>query len=191
MTKLHGILEHVYGFSPGLSGASFGSLGIGSTVGIVLSNIALDRIHTRLRETTDAYPESRLIPAVIAAIMIPLSLTLYGFAAELKWPVALLLSAAASLGCFFSLALASLTTYTTDSFGLYSASAMTSILTTRCVLGTFLPLLIAPFIRRYGYGRGLMMPAAFILGLAVIPMTIVLYGPIWRQRSRYTDSQQG
>ena len=62
-------------------------------------------------------------------------------------------------------------TYVTDSFGLFSASAITAVLVTRCLAGTFLPLITAPLTGRIGYGWGFTVLAGGSLALALIPVS--------------------
>jgi hypothetical protein len=95
-------------------------------------------------------------------------------------------------------------TYVTDAFSIYSASALTAVLITRCLAGTFLPLTTAPLTDRLGYGYGFTCLAAACLALAPIPVSkrqlserrtfrltvckplVMRYGTKWRQRSKYS-----
>jgi hypothetical protein len=77
-------------------------------------------------------------------------------------------------------------TYVVDAFGRFSASAMTGLIVTRCLMGTFLPLTVQPLVERFGYGFGLSIIAAASLCLAPIPVLVSRYGSKWRQRSKYT-----
>jgi fucose permease len=76
-------------------------------------------------------------------------------------------------------------TYVVDAFGLYSASATTALIVTRCLAGTFLPLVAAPLQERLGWGLSFTAIGGFCLCLAPIPMLVMRYGEKWRKRSEY------
>ena len=79
-----------------------------------------------------------------------------------------------------------LSAYVVDACGIYSASAMTGVIVSRCLAGTFLPLGMAPLIDHLGYGWGFTCLAALSMCLAIIPVLILKYGEKWRQRSEFT-----
>jgi O-antigen/teichoic acid export membrane protein len=79
--------------------------------------------------------------------------------------------------------------YVVDAFGLYSASAMTGVIVSRCLMGTFLPLTSTPLIENLGYGWGLSVPAGLGLLLAPIPIFTMKYGQQWRQRCPYSRNE--
>lgn len=65
-------------------------------------------------------------------------------------------------------------TYVTDGFGLFSASAITAVLITRCLAGTFLPLVTEPLTEKVGYGWGFAILAGGCLLLSPIPVGVTL-----------------
>ena len=76
--------------------------------------------------------------------------------------------------------------YVVDAFGLYSASAMTALIVTRCLVGTFLPLTTGPLVARFGWGGGFSILGGVSLCLAPIPVLVLRYGAVWRQWSVYS-----
>ncbi|KAK1572788.1 major facilitator superfamily transporter [Colletotrichum navitas] len=181
------ILQDVYGFSPALTGLSFMAFSIGSFLNVLLSNFSLDRIYVVLRGN-DAVgrPEYRLPLAIIGAFTLPLSLIAYGWVAELRLPVGYLLLSVAMLGFTMFMASLPISAYVVDATGLYSASAMTGVIVTRCLAGTFLPLASGPMMERFGYGWGFTMLGVLSICLAPIPAFVMRYGHVWRQKSEYT-----
>ena len=166
-------------------------LGIGSFLSVLLCNSALDRIYIRLRgsSASNGRPEHRLPLTIIGAFTLPLCVTAYGWIAEKHLPVPLLLFSVALLGFTLLLTTIPLSAYVVDAFGQYSASAMTGIIVTRCLMSTFLPLTTGPLAQYLGYGWGFTCCGAFSLCLAPVPILVFRYGHIWRQKSVFTKDE--
>lgn len=145
----------------------------------------------RLRDANKGteLPEYRLPLAIVGNIILPITVVLYGWAAECHLPVVWVLLSLAALGAGLMLATLPLMAYVVDAFGMYSASAMTAVIVTRCLMGTFLPLATEPLIEKLGYGLAFTCLGVFTLALAPIPIVIMRYGQKWRQRSAYTKDE--
>lgn len=182
------ILEDVYGFNSAQTGSAFMFFSVGSFCSVWVCNVFLDRIYIKLRDPSDdrGKPEYRLPLSIIGAILLPLSVTAYGWIVQARLPVALLLACVALLGFSLLLTVIPLSAYVVDACGIYSASAMTGVIVTRCLAGTFFPLTTGPLAENLGYGWGFSCLGAFSISLAVIPMFILKYGALWRQRSEFT-----
>lgn len=187
-TTLPDILQDVYGFDSALTGTCFITFSVGSSVGVVISNLLLDRIYVALSKGSDGKgkPEYRLPLVVVGGIGLGVVAILYGFGAQLKWPIGAYLVVVAFLGVFLIFGLVPVITYVVDAFNLHSASAMTAVLITRNLSSTFFPLLTAPLVARFGWGYGFLILSAFVFAVAPIPMFIIRYGEHLRQRSKYT-----
>lgn len=135
-------------------------------------------------------PEYRLPLVIFGGFTLPLALIAYGWIAHFRLPVWLLLISVGLQGFTLLLAFIPLSAYVVDACGLYSASAMTGVTTTRAFMGTFLPLTTDPLVERFGYGWGFMFLAALSFCLAPIPVFVFRYGKKWRQRSEYTKDAQ-
>lgn len=131
-------------------------------------------------------PEFRLPLAIVGAFTLPLAVAAYGWAAELRVPLVFLLLALSFLGTTLMLGMIPVMAYVVDAFGLYSASAMTGVIVTRCLMGTFLPLSTAPLVEAFGYGWGFTVLAGLSLLLAPISVLMLRYGAYWRRFSKYT-----
>lgn len=107
----------------------------------------------------------------------------------MNWPVAILLVSVGVMGATMILGMVPVMSYVVDAFGLHSASALTAVLITRCLMGTFLPLATAPTVNTLGYGFGFLVLAALCLAVAPIPVLVMRYGWRWRQRSEYSKDQ--
>ncbi|KAF1833932.1 MFS multidrug transporter-like protein [Decorospora gaudefroyi] len=186
--SLPGILVGKYGFSPAQTGSAFISFSIGSFCSVLVCNFTLDRIYIQLRGPGDATgkPEYRLPLSIIGAVLLPFSVVAYGWIAEYRLSVWLLLASVSVMGFTLLLTIIPLSAYVVDACGMYSASAMTGVIVTRCLMGTFLPLAAGPLAEHLGYGWGLSCLGALCLCLAVIPILILRRGERWRQRSEFT-----
>ena len=153
-----------------------------------MCNLFLDRLYNRLRKSHGgtARPEHRLPFLIVGAAFMPITIALYGWIPDSQWPVSLLLLTVAVMGFFLLMISVSLAAYTVDSFGLYSASAMTIVLIARCLGGTLLPLAVPPLIDALGLGNGFLVIAGILLAMIPLPIGVMRYGPRWRQNSVYT-----
>ncbi|KAL6705387.1 hypothetical protein ACN47E_007036 [Coniothyrium glycines] len=186
--SLPSILQDIYGFSAAQTGSAFMSFSVGSFCSVAVCNYFLDRIYIKLRDPLEdrACPEYRLPLSIIGAILLPLSVIAYGWIVQAHLPVALLLFSVALLGFSLLLTAIPLSAYVVDACGIYSASAMTGIIVTRCLAGTFFPLTIGPLAQKLGYGWGFSCLGAVSISLALVPMLVLKYGQAWRQRSEFT-----
>jgi MFS family permease len=208
-TTLPDILEGIYGLSPTATGLAFiangestagifpisagfqlieSSQGLGTVISFIISKVFLDKIYVKLRAFNDGIglPEYRLPLSIIGALALPPAVILYGWCAENKLPLPILLFSMICLRISMMLGSIPLTAYIVDACGIYSASAMAALISVRCLAGAFLPLSIAQLTGRFGYGGGFSVLGAFGLIFALIPVLVLRYGEQWRQRSRYT-----
>jgi MFS family permease len=162
--------------------------GVGSFCSVLVCNFTLDRIYIKLRgpEGGKGKPEYRLPLSIVGALLLPFSVTAYGWIAEYRLPVMLLLASVALMGFSLLLTVIPLSAYVIDACGMYSASAMTGVIVTRCLMGTFLPLTTGPLTDALGYGLGFSILGALSLCLVVIPICIYKFGEKWRQHSEFT-----
>jgi len=157
-------------------------------ISFVISKVFLDKIYVKLRNFNNGIglPEHRLPLSIIGAFTLPPAVMLYGWCAEYKLPLPILLFSMTWLRISMMLASSPLTAYIVDACGLYSASAMAGLISVRCLAGAFLPLFIAQLTDKLGYGGGFSVLGAFGSVFALIPVLVLRYGAQWRQRSRYT-----
>jgi MFS family permease len=187
-TTLPDILKYNYNFTPAMIGTAFLSFSVGSVLGLIVCNLLLDRIYKKFAAAGDAKPspENRLPLLIVSSIALPFVVAMYGWVAQLVLPVWLMLLSVVLLGGFVILSMVPLMAYVVDAFNLFSASAMTAVLITRCLMGTFLPLVTVPLTDKVGYGLGFTILAAACLVLAPVPFLIWRYGGQWRQKSDFT-----
>ncbi|KAL8404765.1 hypothetical protein RB594_009586 [Gaeumannomyces avenae] len=183
------VLDTLYGMSPAEIGGALLILSSGEFLALFIINLTLDPLYVKLRNANGGVgrPEYRLPISIAGALMMPVAVAAYGWAAECHAPVPVVLAAGAAV-CF-SLLITSMpiTAYVVDAFGDFSASALTGVMVCRCLAGTFLPLTIAPLTEYLGWGWGFMVLAGASLAVAPVPILVMRYGPRWRMRSKYSQ----
>ncbi|GAB1743062.1 hypothetical protein NU219Hw_g8756t2 [Hortaea werneckii] len=195
-TTLPEILRDHYHLSPTLVGSSLISFSIGSLLGVIACDVLIDRIYRRLQTTTGnsnpvPKPENKL-PLVLASIpLLPLSILLYGYTAQTHLPFPVLLSAVILMGFSLLTTVVPLMAYVVDAFATYSASATTSVLILRCLMGTFLPLATGPLTDSLGYLAGFGVIAAVCVVLAPVPALVFWFGEGWRRGCEFTRGREG
>ncbi|KAJ5404338.1 hypothetical protein N7509_004209 [Penicillium cosmopolitanum] len=189
-TTLPVILKDTYGLSATATGLSFLANGLGSVMSFAILIPFLDKIYMKLGAgKRGGLPEHRLPLSIIGALTLPPAVLLYGWCAEYRLPLPLLLFSATWIRLSMMLAFSPLTSYVVDAFGVYSASALAGLVTFRCLAGAFLPLTITQITENFGYGWGFTLLGVFGMGLALIPVLVIRYGYHWRQRSSYTENK--
>lgn len=166
-------------------------IGVGSTLSVIVCNRQLDKIYIRMKEANKGVglPEFRLPLCIVGALTMPLAVSAYGWIAELRLPLTYLLVSVALLGTTLMLAMIPLMSYVVDAFGIFSASAMTGVIVSRCLMSTFLPLATGPLVEAVGYGWTFTVFAGVIMALAPVPILMLRYGARWRKCSKYTRDQ--
>lgn len=162
---------------------------MGSFFSIVICHFSLDRIYIYLRDRNPerkGNPEYRLPLTIIGGLTLPLAVTAYGWIAHFRLPVALLLVSVGLMGLTLLVAMVPLSAYIVDACGPYSASALTGVIVSRCLMGTFLPLTAGPLAETFGYGWAFTFLGLVSLVLAPVPMLVFRYGEKWRQGSEFT-----
>ena len=164
------------------------TIGIGSTVSVLMCNVYLDKVYVKLRNMHQGVgqPEYRLPFIILGSLLFPFPVLAYGWATQWHLHVAVLLMAVVLLGSFLMLSFLPLMAYVVDAFGVYSASAVSAVIVTRCLFGTFVPLATEPLVSEFGYGWGFTVFAAISVATIPIPISMYRYGYRWRQLSKCT-----
>ncbi|KAI1133205.1 MFS transporter [Nemania abortiva] len=187
-TTLPDIMQQLYGLSAAITGLAFIAFSTGSTISVISMNILLDKIYIKLRDQHKGVgaPEFRLPMLIAGAFSLPLAVTAYGWVAQMRLPLPVLMFSVGLFGTTLTLVYLPLNAYVVDAFGLYAASGMTAIIVTRCLLSTVLPLATDPLVRNFDWGLGFSILGGLGLILTPIPVLVFRYGSRWRQLSDYT-----
>lgn len=174
LTSLAPLVTEIYGFSEGVSGLAFLGLCIGILFGSLSCSVMLDyyvrRVAARAGQSS-IQPELRLPPVVLAGLLMPIGLFIFGWTAEARVHWIAPIIASGIIGFAFVATSISLKSYVIDAFGIYGVSALSAALMLRNLTGAFFPLAGPPLISNLGYGWGLSLLG--FISLAFIPMSLL------------------
>jgi multidrug resistance protein len=182
--------ETRYGESVGIAGLNYISLGLGFFLGTQICGPLQDRIFCILKARNKGVgkPEFRVPLMVPAAIMVPIGLFWYGWAAQAHthWIVPNLGTTVSAAGIY--LGFLCIQTYLVDSYSRYAASAIGASTVLRSLAGFGLPL-FAPYMYNaldYGWGNTVLGLVAIVLGWPA-PILLWKYGETLRNRSTFAS----
>ncbi|CAN8102830.1 unnamed protein product [Discula destructiva] len=183
------VLWRSYGFSTGIGGLHYISLGVGFFLGAQVCAPLQDRIYARLKQrygVAVGRPEFRVPMMVPGAVLMPVGLVVYGWTAQYRthWigpdmgATIFSLSTVISFQCIQG--------YLVDTYSRYAASAVAAATLLRSLAGFGFPLFAPALYSALDYGWGNTMLA--FLGVAIgFPGPVLLwkYGPALRARSTF------
>ncbi|KAI1263639.1 major facilitator superfamily transporter [Xylariaceae sp. FL1019] len=170
------VFEGQYGFSQGVSGLVYISLGIGFAFGLTAQQLMGDRIQRKLANKYNdgkPKPEYRIPPMALTGFFIPAGLFIYGWTAEekLQWAVPLVGVLLVGVGiCIVNI---NINAYLVDAFTVYAASALAANAVLRSLFGALFPLFSLKLYNSLGYGWGNSVLA--FIALALWPVSILFY----------------
>ena len=155
-TTLPDILKDQFGLGEAQTGLAFISFSVGSIIGIIVCNLTVDRIYIKMSKGHEgkAIPEYRLPLLIFGACLLPLSVVLYGWAAQyhVQWAVPLLGTLLVGIGMLAAFMCVS--TYLIDAFSRYAASGMAANTVLRSIFGAVFPLFGLQMYSTLGLGWG-------------------------------------
>jgi MFS family permease len=173
---------------PSIAGLNYISLGIGVWGGAQIAAPLNDRIYRALKRRNGnvGKPEFRVPLMGAGALMCPLGLFVYGWAAQahLHWivpNVGVLLFAAGNI-----ISYTCSQTYILDSYTRFAASGTAAVVTLRSIAGFGFPL-FAPYMYEkldYGWGNSVLGFISIILGIPA-PLVFWKYGERLRAKSQF------
>jgi MFS family permease len=185
LTTFFRVFQGQYGFSTGSVGLVFLGFGAGAAIALVVSGVISDRMLKTLtaRNGGSPKPEYRLPMLFAGAVLIPVSLFMYGWTAEKKvhWIVPIIATAILGMGQFSILM--PIQTYIVDAFTVHAASATAAGTVSRSLLGALLPLAGNPMYDALGIGWGTSLLA--FIAVLFVPMPYVF----WKYGERIRNSR--
>jgi predicted MFS family arabinose efflux permease len=168
------VFERTYDFSTGAAGLSFLGIGVGMTLGAMLSPLN-DRIVKRLTLRANGVfrPEMRLPAMMISSSLIGIGFVLYGWTLQYKVHYMVPIVGTSFIGGGAVLFLVITQEYLMLAFPTYAIDAFAAIIVVREIMAGVLPLAGWKIYEHLGYGWGNTLLAS--LALLLIPISWVLY----------------
>lgn len=182
--------ETQYHESVGIAGLNYISLGLGFFLGTQICAPLQDRIYRLLKARNDdiGKPEFRVPLMGPAAIMVPIGLLIYGWAAHFHTHWIIPNIGTTIFGCGIYLGFLCIQTYLQDAYTMFAASALAAAVVLRSLAGFALPLFAPDMYEALGYGWGntLLAGVAVVLGWPA-PVLLWAYGEKLRSRSSFAS----
>jgi MFS family permease len=173
------------GWSEGVSGLPYISLGIGTFLGWVAHHLQM-RKYDQLQQDPNIriVPEHRLYGAMFGAVWLPVGLFIYSFTqyGYVSWVGPAIGLAPIAFGIFF--VFESTYSYTADCYGENSSSAIAGQGLMRNTLGAVTPLFASAFFHNVGSQYAGLILALFGTLLCLIPFVMFKWGHLLRARSK-------
>lgn len=173
------------GWSSGIAGLSFLGIAVGMAIATVSSGY-INRIHGHyVHKLGGPHPEARLPHLIILSWLIPLGLFWFAWTASppTHWISGII------AGVPFGLGLVPLflgiTSYLTDCYGKYSASALAANAVLRSLFGAAFPLFSRQMYERLGTAWATSLLGFLALSMTPLPWVFYRFGPNLRALSKY------
>ncbi|KAI1086468.1 MFS general substrate transporter [Rostrohypoxylon terebratum] len=177
--------ETRYGWSTGVSGLVFISIGLGYMAGLWAFSLLSDRTVVRLTNSNGGVfnPEFRLTIMIWYSSLCPLSFFWYGWSAQFKthWIIPVL--GLFPLGFGVIGVFMPTQAYIIDAYPAYAASGIAAFTVLRSVIAAFLPICGPALFGNLGVGWG--SSVLGFVGLAMIPIPAIIFKFGARIRERY------
>ncbi|KAJ6787898.1 hypothetical protein PWT90_01881 [Aphanocladium album] len=179
------VYESKRGWDQGIGGLAFLGLVAGMLLGLAYTIIDNKWRYSKLEK--NATPESRLPPASVGAIALPVSM--FGFAwtngPNIHWSVSIILSTPFGFGCV--LVFLSCLNYLIDSYTVYAASVLAAGAMLRSFFGAAFPLFVSQMYQNLGIHWASSIPAFLTLICVPFPFLMYKYGAKLRLRCKYAQ----
>lgn len=180
--------EQVYGESIEIGGLNYISLGLGFWIGTQIAAKSADRIYKGLKAKHNGIAQSEFrVPLMIpGAILVPVGLVIYGWAAQKRthWIVPNIGTAIFAAGN--QMVFQCCQTYIVDAYTRFAASAIAATTVLRSLGGFAFPLFAQAMYNALGYGWGnsILALAGVVIGFPM-PVLLWFYGAELRKKSQF------
>ncbi|KAK4158760.1 major facilitator superfamily domain-containing protein, partial [Cladorrhinum sp. PSN259] len=183
------VFKGIYGFSAGVTGIMFTLVGGGTIVGCFIcwwSDPVTLRLSAKHPKKRAEY--LRLPLACVGGPFFVVSILWFGLTSResIHWAVPFI--ALFPYGIAYNIIWVAMINYVADAYGIYSASALAALGTTRSVAGALIPLAIEDMIQSLGVARSCVLLAGISAGLAAVPFCFIAYGDKIRSASRFSTA---
>jgi hypothetical protein len=173
------------GWNEGIGGLAF----LGMAVGILLGGVYAvfdNKRYMKLFLAKTATAESRLPPAMLGAIALPIGMFCFAWTnyPSIHWAVSIVLSAPFGFGCI--LVVLPVVNYLIDSYTIFAASVLAASAILRSVLAAAFPLFTNQMYANLGIHWASSVPAFLTVLCMPFPFVMYRYGASLRMKCKYT-----
>lgn len=174
------------GWSEGIGGLSFLGIAVGIIFGLLYAIWDNNTRYMRLVLSQSATAESRLPPAIVGAVALPVGMFTFAWTnyPSIHWSVSVILSAPFGFGCV--LVLLPILNYLIDSYTIYAASVLAAAAIFRSVIGAVFPLFTTQMYHNLGIHWASSIPAFMTLVCIPFPLIMYRYGMQVRMKCKYS-----
>jgi hypothetical protein len=173
------------GWSEGISGLAFLGIFVGILVGLTYAILDNNTRYTRLSVAKTATAESRLPPAIIGAVALPVGMFSFAWTnyPSIHWAACIILSSPFGFGCV--LVILPVVNYLIDSYTIFAASVLAAAAILRSIMGAVFPLFTPYMYRNLGIHWATSIPAFLTLVCMPFPFIMYKYGEAVRMKCKY------
>lgn len=179
------VYEAQRGWNQGVGGLAFLGLTVGMLLGLVYTIVDNKARYGKLGK--EATPESRLPPATIGAIALPVGMFAFAWtnSPTIHWSASIILSTPFGFGCV--LVSLSCLNYLIDAYTIYAASVLAAGAMLRSFFGAAFPLFVSQMYRNLGIHWASSVPAFLTVVCVPFPFLMYKYGARLRMKCKYAQ----
>ncbi|GFF48458.1 MFS multidrug transporter, putative [Aspergillus udagawae] len=173
------------GWSEGIGGLAFMGIAVGIILGLAYAIYDNNRRYTKLLLSKSATAESRLPPAIVGAVALPVGMFAFAWTnyPRIHWSVSIILSAPFGFGCV--LVILPIINYLIDAYTIYAASVLAAAAIFRSIVGAVFPLFTTQMYDSLGIHWASSLPAFLTLACMPFPFVMYRYGGALRMKCKY------
>jgi hypothetical protein len=173
------------GWSEGISGLAFLGILVGILIGLAYAIFDNNTRYTRLSVAKTATAESRLPPAIIGAVALPIGMFAFAWTnyPSIHWSACIILSSPFGFGCV--LVILPIINYLIDSYTIFAASVLAAAAILRSIMGAVFPLFTPYMYQNLGIHWATSIPAFLTLVCMPFPLIMYKYGETVRMKCKY------
>ncbi|KAK9769001.1 putative Major facilitator superfamily (MFS) profile domain-containing protein [Seiridium cardinale] len=179
------------GWSQGIGGLSF----LGILVGMLFAvayNIPVNKRYIKIEEENNGFapPESRLPPAMVGSVALPIGLFWFAWTnyPSIHWMASI--AAGVPFGFGMVLVFLSIMNYLIDSYTIFAASVLAANSVLRSLFGASFPLFTTYMYQNLGIHWASTIPAFLALACVPFPFLFYKYGPAIRKRCNFAAESE-
>ena len=177
------VYQEYRGWDAGIGSLPFLGLAVGMMFGLVYTIV--DDKHRYQKLGTEATPESRLPPAMVGAIALPVGMFSFAWtnSPSIHWSASVILAAPFGFGTV--LVFIAILVYLLDSYTIYAASVLAASAILRAFVGAAFPLFTTYMFDNLDIHWASSIPAFLTVGCLWFPFVMYKYGATIRMKCKY------